>query len=108
MSIDIVVTGTGLTTANVGPAVWAAIAALNDIPGSMGEKLNDAGASANPWTEALPGAYVPGSAGYILGNLLNDIPQSVWNEVMTTYNIPDSFGEQQKKLLTLAYFLGLK
>lgn len=51
MSIDIVVTGTGLTTANVGPAVWAAIASQNDIAGTMGEKLNDAGSSSNPWSD---------------------------------------------------------
>lgn len=55
MSIDIVVTGTGLTTANVGPAVWSAIAAANNLPGTMGEKLNDAGSAANPWTEVIEG-----------------------------------------------------
>lgn len=43
MAIDIVVTGTSLTTSNVGPAVWAAIAALNNDAGTMGEKLNLAG-----------------------------------------------------------------
>jgi hypothetical protein len=57
MSADLVVTGTGLTTANVGPAVWAAIAALNNTPGSMGEKLNDAGSASNPWTEVIEGGY---------------------------------------------------
>lgn len=74
----ITVTGAGLTTSNVGPAVWAALAAINNVAGTMGEKLNNAGAAANPWTEALPGAYVAGSAGYILGNLLAAIPPSVW------------------------------
>lgn len=53
MEIDIVVTGTGLTTANVGQAVWAALAASNNDPGTMGEKLNDAGSASNPWTEVL-------------------------------------------------------
>jgi hypothetical protein len=33
----------------------------------MGEKLNDAGAASNPWTEALPGAYSEGTAGKIIG-----------------------------------------
>ena len=69
----LVVTGTGLTTSNVGAAVWAAIASSNNEPGSMGEKLNDAGSASNPWTETLPGAYVAGSAGYILGNQLANI-----------------------------------
>jgi hypothetical protein len=50
-SLEIVVTGTGLTTANVGQAVWAAIAALNNTPGTMGEKLNGAGSAGNPWTD---------------------------------------------------------
>lgn len=83
MELDIVVTGTGLTTANVGQAVWAALAAANNDPGTMGEKLNDAGSAANPWTEALPGSYVPGSAGYILGNLLAALPPEVWAHLIT-------------------------
>ncbi len=66
MSIDLVVTGTGLTTSNVGAAVWAALASANNVPGSMGEKLNDAGSASNPWTEDLPGSYIEGQAGYIL------------------------------------------
>jgi hypothetical protein len=52
-----VVTGTGLSTANVGQAVWAAIAASNNNAGSMGEKLNDAGSAANPWTEVIESGY---------------------------------------------------
>lgn len=43
MSIDIVVTGTGLTTSNVGQAVWDALATVNNNTGTMGEKLNLAG-----------------------------------------------------------------
>jgi hypothetical protein len=57
MAADLVVTGTGLTTANVGPAVWAAIASANNTPGSMGEKLNDAGSASNPWTEVIESGY---------------------------------------------------
>ena len=57
MTIDIVVTGTGLSTANVGQAVWAAIAASNNDPGTMGEKLNDAGSASNPWTEVIESGY---------------------------------------------------
>ena len=57
MEIDIVVTGTGLTTANVGAAVWSALAAVNNEPGTMGEKLNDAGSASNPWTEVIEGGY---------------------------------------------------
>jgi hypothetical protein len=57
MAIDIVVTGTGLTTANVGQAVWSALAASNNDPDTMGEKLNDAGSAANPWTEVIESGY---------------------------------------------------
>jgi hypothetical protein len=57
VAADIVVTGTGLTTANVGQAVWAAIAASNNAAGTMGEKLNDAGSASNPWTEIIESGY---------------------------------------------------
>ena len=53
LSADITVTGSGLTTANVGEAVWAAVAALNNTPGTMGEKLNDAGSAGNPWATVI-------------------------------------------------------
>ena len=49
----LLVTGTGLSTANVGQAVWAALAASNNTTGTMGEKLNDAGSASNPWTEVI-------------------------------------------------------
>jgi hypothetical protein len=57
LEADIVVTGTGLTTANVGQAVWDALAAANNNPGTMGEKLNDAGSASNPWTEIIESGY---------------------------------------------------
>lgn len=57
MTADLVVTGTGLTTSNVGQAVWAALAAANNSSGTMGEKLNDAGSAANPWTEVIESGY---------------------------------------------------
>jgi len=57
MAADIVVTGTGLTTSNVGQAVWSAIAAANNSTGTMGEKLNDAGSAANPWTEVIESGF---------------------------------------------------
>lgn len=53
LEADLVVTGTGLTTANVGQAVWSALAAANNGVGTMGEKLNDAGSGSNPWTEII-------------------------------------------------------
>lgn len=57
LTADLVVTGTGLTTGNVGAAVWAALAASNNEAGTMGEKLNDAGSASNPWTEVIESGY---------------------------------------------------
>jgi hypothetical protein len=57
MSVDITVTGSGLTTANVGAAVWSSLASANNVTGTMGEKLNDAGSAANPWTEVIESGY---------------------------------------------------
>lgn len=50
-------TGDVLNSANVGPAVWNAIAAAYNTAGTMGEKLNDAGAGGDPWTVTLEGSY---------------------------------------------------
>lgn len=63
MSADIVSTGSILTTANVGPAVWSALAASNNLPGTMGEKLNSAGSAGDPWSTVLPGSYSGSQAG---------------------------------------------
>lgn len=57
LDADLTVTGTGLTTANVGEAVWSALAASNNDAGTMGEKLNDAGSASNPWTEVIESGY---------------------------------------------------
>jgi hypothetical protein len=57
LDADITVTGTGLSTANVGQAVWSALAASNNVANTMGEKLNDAGSASNPWTEVIESGY---------------------------------------------------
>ena len=53
LDADLTVTGTGLSTANVGQAVWSVLAASNNGAGTMGDKLNDAGSGSNPWTEVI-------------------------------------------------------
>lgn len=60
MAAEIVVTGTGLSTANVADAVWGALATANNTAGTMGEKLNDAGGAGNPWNTAIEGAFTAG------------------------------------------------
>lgn len=76
---DIVVTGTGLTTANVGAAVWSALASVNNVAGTMGEKLNDAGSAGNPWASLLTDNNTPGTFGYFVQNL----PEEVRTEITT-------------------------
>ena len=53
LAAAITVFGATLTTGNVGHAVWSALAEANNDAGTMGEKLNDAGSAANPWTEVI-------------------------------------------------------
>lgn len=57
MSADITTTGDLLTTSNVGPAVWSAIASENNTPLTMGEQLNNAGAGGNPWDQVIESGY---------------------------------------------------
>ncbi len=49
--------GAELTADDIASAVWNAIAASYDLPGTMGEKMNDAGSAANPWTEIIEAGY---------------------------------------------------
>lgn len=57
LEAEITSTGAALTTANVGAAVWSAVASVNNDAGTMGEKLNDAGSASNPWTEVIESGY---------------------------------------------------
>ncbi len=102
MSIDIVVTGTGLTTENVGAAIWNSVASEFDNAGTMGEIMNNMGAVADPWSTLLPGSYTDGQAGKILGDLLSNIPDSVWNELKTTHTTADSYGKMVSDIEKLA------
>jgi hypothetical protein len=78
MSAD-VLPYTELSPQALAAAVWEAVASEFNAAGTMGEKLNDAGSSGNPWA-----------------SLLDD------------NNDPGTFGERVQKLLTVAKFLGLK
>jgi len=71
ITADITVSGEALTTANVASAIWDALAASFNTPGTMGNKLNSASAAGDPWTALLPGSYAPGEAGYIVGTNLD-------------------------------------
>ncbi|CAK0764721.1 conserved hypothetical protein [Gammaproteobacteria bacterium] len=66
MSIDITVTGSGLTTANVGNAIWGALAAEFNNPDTMGAIMNSIGSGTDPWATVLPGPYTGDEAGALL------------------------------------------
>lgn len=46
-----------LTPEGLRDAVWSAAAAAYNTSGTMGEKLNDAGSAANPWTEVIEAGF---------------------------------------------------
>ena len=49
--------GNELTADKLAEAVWNKVAADVNDPGTMGEKLNDAGSATNPWTEVIESGY---------------------------------------------------
>ena len=49
--------GTRPSAFDIAQEVWQAQAASYNTAGSMGEKLNDAGSGANPWTEVIESGY---------------------------------------------------
>lgn len=56
LEADIVAYG-DLTPEGLRDAVWNALAASYNESGTMGEKMNDAGSAANPWTEVIESGY---------------------------------------------------
>lgn len=73
---------TELTAAAVAAAVWSSLAASFAVAGTMGAKLNSAASAGDPWGTTIPGAYAPGTAGYLIGNRLDaavsDVPAATW------------------------------
>jgi hypothetical protein len=56
---------------DIAQAIWNAMAIGYNIPGTMGAKLNSAGGAADPWSTLLPGPYLAGSAGKIVGEFID-------------------------------------
>lgn len=56
-----------VTAAVDAAAVWDAILADHDDPGSTGAALAAAGSAGDPWSGELPGEYAAGTAGYLVG-----------------------------------------
>jgi len=61
-----IVTGSFINA--IADGVWDEQIAGHLSAGSTGEKLNSASSGGDPWGTALPGAYIPGQAGYILAS----------------------------------------
>jgi hypothetical protein len=66
--------GTGVTGFNdiTTTQVWSEALPGTYTSGQAGFKLNAAGSAADPWSTALPGAYSAGSAGNIIGNMVSN------------------------------------
>ena len=59
------------TDAENADAVWDEALAGHAVVGSAGAALSAAGAAGDPWITPLPGAYVAGTAGYLMGTNLD-------------------------------------
>lgn len=59
---------TEFSAAALASAVWDALTADHQISGSFGEAMAAAGSAGDPWSTSLPGTYIAGQAGYIMGN----------------------------------------
>lgn len=90
------------TVAELVDGVWNALLADYNTANTMGEVMNNMGSVADPWSTTLPGSYAPGEAGYILGNLLANIPDSVWDELKASHTTNNSYGKIIQDLETLA------
>ena len=64
---------TELSPQSLAAAVWQSSDAENNIPGTMGAKVNAAASAGDPWSTLLPGAYPEGSAGDLLFSQRDDV-----------------------------------
>ena len=54
---------------DIAQEIWQSQASAYNAAGTMGNRVNAAGAAGDPWGIPLPGSYVAGSAGYILASV---------------------------------------
>ena len=80
---------------DIAQEVWQGQKASYNTPGTMGNAVNSAGSSGDPWSTDLDsGSYPPGTAGYYLKQMS---AEELANAIMT-----------DPRFLTVAKFLGLK
>jgi hypothetical protein len=75
------------TAAAIATQVWSEALPGTYTSGQAGFKLNAAGTAADPWSTLLPGAYGAGTAGNIIGNRLDTNVGSR----MATFTLPTRF-----------------
>ncbi|TXG80644.1 MAG: hypothetical protein E6R13_07740 [Spirochaetes bacterium] len=102
LEADIYVNESTVTITQLVEGVWNALSVTYNTPGTMGAALNAAGTAGDPWITPLPGAYAPGSAGDILGNMLANIPDSVWDELKASHTTNNSYGKIVQDIETLS------
>jgi hypothetical protein len=94
MSAAIYVNQSTATVRELVDGVWNALTADYTNPGSTGEALAAAGSAGDPWLTPLPGAYLPGTAGDIIGNMSSSaIADAVWDELKSGHTTADSYGK---------------
>ena len=76
-----------LSAEDAADAVWDELVADHLGAGTTGASLNAAGAAGDPWITLLPGAYAPGTAGYIIGNCATNIVSYISTHVSTIGNL---------------------
>jgi hypothetical protein len=67
-----------LTSKSIATEVWNTLAAEANDPGTMGNRLNGAASSGDPWGTPLPGSYPVGTAGNAVGNM----GEAVWSKLI--------------------------
>ena len=110
MDADITSAGDLVTAESCAVAVWNALASAYTESGTMGSRLNDAGSASNPWAETLPGSYIQGQAGYIIGTFLDKAISAITDIGESGHeltSIPDATSTLEDKLTWLyEYFSG--
>jgi len=68
--------GSAPTADEVADAVWDEALSGHPGVGTAGAALSAAGSAGDPWSTALPGSYADTTAGYIIGTLIETLPDA--------------------------------
>jgi hypothetical protein len=79
--------GDWLNATSTVAAVWDSSTTGHTTAGTFGGELAAAGGAGDPWSTMLPGSYIAGQAGYIVGNNLN----AAITSRMATFTLPANF-----------------